>query len=174
MTTKSATLQKEPPKAAKTELATFGAGCFWGVEETFRTTPGVIETAAGYMGGKIEKPTYEDVCTDESGHAEVVQIKYNPKKISYEELLDIFFANHNPTTLNRQGPDIGTQYRSAIFYHSQAQKQAAQKSKEVLEKSKKWANRKIVTEIVPAQNFWKAEEYHQKYLMKKGLDSCHI
>lgn len=161
-------------KKGKSETATFGAGCFWGVEENFRKTPGVIETAAGYMGGGKEKPTYEDVCTDETGHAEVVQVTYDPEKITYEALLGIFWANHNPTTMNRQGPDIGTQYRSAIFYHTQKQKKLAEKSKEVLEKSGKWGSMKIVTEISPAKTFWRAEEYHQKYLMKRGLDSCHI
>ena len=158
---------------SKIETATFGAGCFWGVEETFRKLPGVVETQVGYMGGKMDKPTYEDVCTDETGHAEVVQVKYDPKAVAYEKLLDVFWLNHNPTTLNRQGPDVGTQYRSAIFFHSPEQQKIAQKSKEALEKSGKFKNR-IATEITPAKTFYKAEDYHQKYLMKRGLDSCHI
>ena len=155
------------------EQATFGAGCFWGVEETFRKLPGVIETAVGYMGGTTENPTYEQVCTDRTGHAEVMQVTYDSEKISYEKLLEIFWNSHNPTTLNRQGPDVGTQYRSAIFYHTPQQKEIAEKSKEELEKSGKWKS-PIVTEITPAQNFWKAQEYHQKYLMKRGEDACHI
>ncbi len=156
-----------------TQQATFGAGCFWGVEETFRKLPGVIDTTVGYMGGQTERPTYEQVCSDRSGHAEVMQLTYDPEKISYEELLNIFWQSHNPTTLNRQGPDIGSQYRSAIFYHTPEQKEIAEKSKEVLGKSGKWKS-PIVTEITEATNFWKAEEYHQKYLMKRGEESCHI
>ncbi len=156
------------------ETATFGAGCFWGVEELFRKTPGVIETAAGYMGGQKENPAYEDVCTDETGHAEVVQVKFDPKKIPYDKLLGLFWANHNPTTLNRQGPDIGTQYRSVIFFHTPEQEKLAQKSKIAASESGKWGGRPIVTEIAPAQKFWKAEDYHQKYLQKRGLESCGI
>lgn len=155
------------------EKAVFAAGCFWEVEETFRKLPGVISTQVGYTGGKTQNPTYEDVCTDTTGHAEALEITYNPEKITYKELLEIFWNNHNPTTLNRQGPDIGTQYRSAIFYHSDAQKNEAEKSKLQLEKSGKYKN-PIVTQIVPAGEFYPAEEYHQKYLMKKGLDNCHI
>lgn len=155
------------------QLATFGAGCFWGVEERFRTTPGVISTSVGYEGGTMENPTYEDVCTNATGHAEVVQIEFDPEQISYEALLEIFWANHNPTTLNRQGPDIGTQYRSVIFYHSPEQKTAAEKSKAALEASGKW-KQSIVTQIVPAQTFYKAEDYHQQYLAKRGLNTCHI
>ncbi|MBA4543922.1 MULTISPECIES: peptide-methionine (S)-S-oxide reductase MsrA [Thermoactinomyces] len=154
-------------------LATFGAGCFWGVEETFRQVPGVINTTVGYMGGTLENPTYEDVCTDRTGHAEVVQIEYNPEQVSYLDLLDIFWNNHNPTTLNRQGPDVGTQYRSVIFYHNEEQKKLAEASKEKMDKSGRWKN-PIVTEITPASTFWRAEEYHQRYLQKRGLDSCHI
>jgi peptide-methionine (S)-S-oxide reductase len=156
-----------------TQLATFGAGCFWGVEELYRKIPGVIETAVGYMGGTTERPTYEDVCSDSTGHAEVVQVIYDPEKVSYEKLLDLFWTNHNPTTMNRQGPDVGTQYRSAIFFHSPEQEQIAQRSKADLEASKKWSI-PIVTEIVPAKTFWKAEEYHQQYLSKRGEASCHI
>jgi len=156
------------------ETATFGAGCFWGIEEMYRVTSGVKETAVGYMGGKMPSPKYEDVCSDETGHAEVVQVKFNPKEISYENLLDLFWKNHNPTILNRQGPDIGTQYRSVVFYQSPEQKKIAEKSKEAQEKNGKWAGRNIVTQIVPAETFWPAEDYHQKYLMKRGLDSCHI
>lgn len=155
------------------EQATFGAGCFWGVEEKFRQTPGVIETCVGYMGGHYENPTYEDVCTDQTGHAEVVQLTYDPQQISYEQLLTVFFDIHDPTTLNRQGPDVGTQYRSVIFYHNERQKEQAESLKEQLNQSGKYS-REIVTEIVPVQTFYRAEEYHQKYLLKRGLDSCQI
>lgn len=153
--------------------ATFGAGCFWGVEEVFRTTPGVIETAVGYMGGTLPNPSYEDVCTDRSGHAEVVHVEYDPEKVSYEQLLDIFWSNHDPTTRNRQGPDVGTQYRSVVFYHTPEQKTAAESGLARLSASGKF-RRPIVTEVVPASTFWRAEEYHQKYLMKRGQSSCHF
>jgi peptide-methionine (S)-S-oxide reductase len=156
-----------------TELATFGAGCFWGVEAAFRQIPGVTGTAVGYLGGTLENPTYHDVCTGRTGHAEVVQVEFDPANVTYEQLLDVFWKNHDPTTLNRQGPDIGTQYRSAIFYHSPAQKEAAEASKEQLSKSGKF-RRPIVTEITPASAFYKAEDYHQQYLEKRGLASCHL
>jgi peptide-methionine (S)-S-oxide reductase len=156
-----------------TEKATFGAGCFWGVEETFRKLKGVIDTAVGYAGGTKENPTYEDVCTDETGHAEVVQVEFDPGKISYRELLDVFWANHNPTTLNRQGPDVGTQYRSVIFYHSPEQKMAAEEAKTALTNSGRF-KREIVTQIEPAPQFFRAEEYHQRYLEKRGLSHCAI
>ena len=156
----------------KTETATFAAGCFWGVEEAFRKLDGVAETAVGYMGGHFKNPSYEDVCTDETGHAEVVQVKYDPSKISYEKLLDTFWNLHDPTTLNRQGPDIGTQYRSAIFFHTKEQEAIAKKSKEKIDKSAKFKG-KVVTEIAPASDFYKAEEYHQKYLMKRNINVCH-
>lgn len=156
------------------QKAIFAAGCFWGVEELFRTTPGVKETMVGYTGGKTENPIYEQVCTDGTGHAEGVEVTYDPTEISYEKLLKIFWENHNPTTFNRQGPDVGSQYRSAIFYHTEEQKELAQKSKEDLGKLPKYTDRKIVTQIVPAEKFYPAEEYHQKYLMKRGLDNCHI
>lgn len=155
------------------EKATFGAGCFWGVEETFRATPGVKNTTVGYCGGTLENPTYEDVCTDTTGHAEVVEVEFDPADVSYEKLLQIFFENHNPTQLNRQGPDTGTQYRSAIFYHSPEQKTAAEKAKGALQNSGKFKY-PIVTEISAASKFYPAEEYHQKYLAKRGLSSCHI
>ena len=151
------------------EKATFAAGCFWHVEEDFRKVKGVISTTVRYTGGKMEKPSYEKVCTDETGHAEAVQIEFDPTIISYEKLLDIFWMMHDPTTLNRQGPDFGTQYRSAIFYHNEKQKETALKSKE---KRQKDINKKIVTEIVKAQEFYLAEEYHQKYLMKRGKHTC--
>ena len=167
-------MEKKETKKDNFELATFGAGCFWGVEEMYRTTPGVIETAVGYEGGKKESPTYQDVCSDQTGHAEVVQIKFDPKKVSYEKLLDLFWANHNPTTLNRQGPDVGSQYRSVIFFHSTEQQKIAEKSKDQLQKSGKFGGREIVTQIVKAEKFYPAEDYHQKYLMKRELDSCHI
>jgi peptide-methionine (S)-S-oxide reductase len=153
--------------------ATFGAGCFWGIEEAFRTLPGVVATAVGYEGGQTERPTYEQVCTDRTGHAEVVEIDYDPDVISYERLLDVFWENHDPTTLNRQGPDFGRQYRSAIFYHSPEQQAAAVASRDRLAASGRH-RRPIVTEIVPAQTFWRAEEYHQQYLHKRGATRCHL
>ena len=156
----------------KIENATFAAGCFWHVEEAFRTLEGVINTTVGYCGGNFKNPTYEDVCSDKTGHAEAVQIEYDPSKVRYEELLDIFWKNHDPTQLNRQGPDVGTQYRSVIFYHNEKQKKAAVASKEKLEKSGEY-NEPIVTEIKPASTFYKAEEYHQRYLDKKGLTTCY-
>jgi peptide-methionine (S)-S-oxide reductase len=155
------------------EKATFGAGCFWGVEETFRAIQGVTSTAVGYMGGTMPNPTYKDVCTDRTGHAEVVQVEYDPGQVSYDELLNVFWENHNPTQLNRQGPDVGRQYRSAVFYHSEDQKRAAEASKERLQQSGKF-KQPIVTEIVPAADFWRAEEYHQQYLAKRGLSHCHV
>jgi peptide-methionine (S)-S-oxide reductase len=154
-------------------LATFGAGCFWGVEEVFRQIPGVKNTTVGYMGGTTENPTYEEVCTDQTGHAEVVQVEYDPEQVTYEDLLDVFWNNHNPTTLNRQGPDVGTQYRSVIFYHTDEQKQAAEASKKQLDQSGKWKD-PIVTQIEPAGTFWRAEEYHQRYLQKRGLNACRL
>lgn len=155
------------------EKATFAAGCFWGVEATFRSLPGVSATRVGYTGGTLNSPTYKDVCTDRTGHAEAVEVTYDPAKISYEELLQTFWENHDPTTLNRQGPDVGTQYRSAIFYHSPEQEAAARASKERLEESRAY-RRPIVTEILPAVEFWEAEDYHQQYLEKRGLAHCHI
>jgi peptide-methionine (S)-S-oxide reductase len=154
------------------ELATFAAGCFWGVEETFRTTPGVIDTKVGYMGGTVKDPTYQDVCTDETGHAEVVQVTFDPEKISYEQLLEIFWNCHNPTTKNVQGPDVGSQYRSAIFTHSSEQETKAMNSISALNRAKKFA-RPIVTEVMPAATFYPAEDYHQQYLIKRGIGSCH-
>ena len=156
-----------------TEKATFGAGCFWGVEATFREIDGVIDAAAGYEGGHTEKPTYKEVCTDKTGHAEVVEVEYDPEKVSYTKLLDVFWSAHDPTQVNRQGPDIGTQYRSVIFFHTQAQEKIAHASKEKLEASGRY-RKPIATEIVPAQTFYRAEEYHQQYLAKRGLRHCHI
>lgn len=155
------------------EKATFGAGCFWGVEETFRKIKGVKDTAVGYTGGALENPTYKDVCTNETGHAEVVQVTFDPAEVSYDQLLDVFWNAHNPTQLNRQGPDWGTQYRSVIFFHSPEQEAAARASKEQLQKSGRF-NKPVVTQIVPAPVFYRAEEYHQRYLEKRGVSSCHI
>jgi len=155
------------------EKATFAAGCFWGVEESFRQVPGVIETTVGYLGGHTANPTYKDVCTDETGHAEVVQVTFDSSKVSYEKLLNIFWSAHDPTTPNRQGPDIGTQYRSAIFFHSPEQEREARASKEKVQASDKF-QKPIVTEITPASTFYPAEDYHQKYLAKRGLSHCHI
>jgi len=155
------------------ETATFGAGCFWGVEETFRQIPGVLDTAVGYLGGHTQNPTYQDVCTDETGHAEVVQVTYDPAKVNYDRLLNVFWESHDPTTMNRQGPDIGTQYRSAILFHSPEQERLARASKEKMQASGKF-RRPIVTEITPASTFYRAEDYHQKYLAKRGLSHCHI
>lgn len=155
------------------EKATFAAGCFWGVEAGFRQLPGVVSTAVGYEGGHTENPSYKDVCTDTTGHAEVVQVEFDPAKISYEQLLAAFWKLHDPTQVNRQGPDVGTQYRTAIFFHTPEQRMTAQASKEALAKSGKHA-RPIATEVVPAQAFYKAEDYHQQYLEKRGLASCHV
>ena len=157
----------------QSEKATFGAGCFWGVEEAFRNVKGVLSTSVGYAGGTRESPTYQDVCTDKTGHAEVVQVEFDPSQVSYDQLLDVFWSNHNPTTLNRQGPDVGTQYRSVIFYHSPEQQAAANASKEKLEKSGRF-NRAIVTQIEPAPTFWRGEEYHQHYLQKRGQSHCAV
>jgi peptide-methionine (S)-S-oxide reductase len=151
--------------------ATFGAGCFWGVEAEFRRIPGVVDTAVGYSGGHLRDPTYEVVCTDRTGHAEVVQVDYDPEKVSYERLLEVFWSSHDPTQLNRQGPDIGTQYRSVIFYHDEEQKAEAEESKARFESLGRY-RRPIATQIVPAVPFYRAEEYHQKYLEKRGLESC--
>lgn len=157
----------------RTEKATFGAGCFWGVEAAFRQVPGVVDAAVGYAGGTMPDPSYRDVCTDETGHAEVVEVTYDPARVSYEDLLNVFWENHDPTQRNRQGPDVGTQYRSAIFFHTPAQREAATASKERLEKSGRY-RRPIVTEITPAPTFYRAEEYHQRYLEKRGLASCKV
>jgi peptide-methionine (S)-S-oxide reductase len=155
------------------EIATFAAGCFWGVEETFRQVPGVIETAVGYSNGTTVNPTYKDVCTDETGHAEVVQVTFDPVKVSYEKLLDVFWNAHDPTQVNRQGPDFGTQYRTAIFFHTPEQQAAAKKSVAGLNASGKF-KQPIATEITAAGPFYRAEEYHQKYLQKRGAPSCHF
>lgn len=153
--------------------ATFAAGCFWGVEATFRQIPGVTATRVGYTGGDLKNPTYKDVCSNSTGHAEAVEVDYDPAKVSYEDLLNVFWENHDPTQLNRQGPDWGTQYRSAIFFHSPEQEQAARASKHALGTSGRF-NRPIVTQIVPAVTFYEAEDYHQQYLEKRGMASCHI
>jgi peptide-methionine (S)-S-oxide reductase len=153
--------------------ATFAAGCFWGVEATFRELPGVTSTRVGYTGGSTENPTYKDVCTDRTGHAEAVEIEYDPATLSYEKLLQVFWENHDPTQLNRQGPDHGSQYRSGVFYHTLEQKAEADASKEKLEQAHRF-NRPIVTEIVPATPFFEAEAYHQQYLEKRGLAHCHL
>ena len=153
------------------ETATFAAGCFWGVEAAFRQIKGVKSTRVGYTGGKMENPTYDDVCSDETGHAEAVEVTFDPKQVSYDKLLDVFWNNHNPTQGNRQGPDVGTQYRSAVFYQNAKQKELAMKS---LKEQQKKYDKKITTEIQPAEKFYAAEDYHQQYLEKKGLSSCHI
>jgi peptide-methionine (S)-S-oxide reductase len=155
------------------QLATFAAGCFWGVEESFRKIKGVKSTMVGYTGGRWENPTYNDVCADLTGHAEAIQLQYDPQEVSYEDLLEVFWSIHNPTTKNRQGFDYGFQYRSVIFYHTPEQELSARRSIEELEKSGRFRNR-IVTEIVPAATFHKAEEYHQKYYQKKGGGSCYF
>lgn len=155
----------------KMEKATFAAGCFWGVEAEFRQIKGVISTRVGYTGGHVDDPTYKQVCTDTTGHAEAVEVTYDPTRVSYETLLEVFWNGHDPTQLNRQGPDIGTQYRSVIFYHNDAQKESALKSKRDLDAGGKY-DRSIATAIVPAGKFYRAEEYHQQYLEKRGLSSC--
>lgn len=154
--------------------ATFGAGCFWGVESVFRKVPGVIDVIVGYTGGTLKNPTYEEVCHADTGHAEAVEVTYDETLVPYERLLEVFWNNHNPTTLNQQGPDRGTQYRSVIFYHDADQKKSAELSKQALAQSGKWHS-PIVTEIVPAETFYKAEEYHQRYFEKLGIEpTCHI
>jgi peptide-methionine (S)-S-oxide reductase len=156
-----------------TEKATFGAGCFWGVEADFRQIKGVISTSVGYSGGTYQNPSYRDVCTGRTGHAESVEVVYDPARISYDDLLRVFWENHDPTQLNRQGPDWGPQYRSVIFYHTPEQEAAARASKEGLDRSGRY-RRPIVTEIVPASQFYTAEDYHQQYLEKRGLSSCNL
>jgi len=156
------------------ESATFGAGCFWGVEAAFAALPGVTATAVGYEGGALERPSYKDVCSDQTGHAEVVEVEFDSEKIGYEQLLDAFFSLHDPTTLNRQGPDWGTQYRSAIFFHSPDQEQKARAKIEQLTAEGRFKPKRIVTRVESAQTFWRAEEYHQRYLEKRGQGSCHI
>ena len=153
------------------EKATFGAGCFWGVEAAFRQIPGVVATRVGYTGGHVENPTYELVCSHTTGHAEAVEITYDPERVSYEDLLDVFWTKHNPTTKNRQGLDIGSQYRSAIFFHTPAQEAAAERTRDELQEKLHWP-KKVVTEIVPATEFYEAEDYHQQYLEKRGRSSC--
>jgi len=154
-------------------IASFGAGCFWGVEVRFREIPGVIDTQVGYQGGDYDNPSYEDVCRGDTGHAEVVEVRFDPEQVNYRQLLDVFFEMHDPTSLNRQGPDVGTQYRSAIFYHSDEQKTQAELARAELDASGQFKS-PIVTEISAATRFYPAEEYHQRYLEKKGLSSCAI
>ena len=161
-------------KSVTLEKATFAAGCFWGVEAAYRQIKGVKSTQVGYMGGDMPNPTYEDVCSDATGHAEAVEVTYDPSKVSYDNLLKVFWDNHDPTQVNRQGPDFGSQYRSVIFYQTEKQKKAAMTSLQQLQKSEKYKGKKIATAIVPAGTFYRAEEYHQQYLEKRGLSTCHI
>jgi peptide-methionine (S)-S-oxide reductase len=154
-----------------TEKATFGAGCFWGVEVAFRNVPGVKDAAVGYMGGSLPNPTYKQVCTDRTGHAEVVQVEFDPSEVSYDDLLDTFWSVHDPTQFNRQGPDVGTQYRSVLFTHSPEQAQAATASRE---RAQARYEKPVATAIEPAAEFWRAEDYHQQYLVKRGLATCAI
>jgi len=160
-------------ETTKTEKATFGAGCFWQVEERFRELDGVVDTIVGYEGGELENPTYEQVCSGTTGHAEVTQVTFDPDQVSYEELVEKFWAVHDPTTLNRQGWDVGSQYRSAILYHDVKQKEVAEASKEKLQAQDRF-KKDIVTEIAAASNFYPAEDYHQQYLQKRGLATCKI
>ncbi len=155
------------------EKATFAAGCFWGVEAIFRQLPGVTSTRVGYIGGQTKNPTYKEVCTDRTGHAEAVEVEFDPSKVPYTDLLKVFWENHDPTQVNRQGPDWGTQYRSAIFFHSAEQKAQALTSKESLENAHRYS-KPIATHIVPAVTFYPAEDYHQQYLEKRGLATCHV
>lgn len=155
-----------------TRKATFGAGCFWHVEEAFRHVRGVVSTTVGYSGGNLEDPTYRDVCSGRTHHAEVVQVEFDPSSVSYDDLLEVFWREHDPTTLNRQGPDVGEQYRSVIFYHDDTQRAAATASKELLERTERFKGKKIVTQVLPARDFYPAEEYHQRYLEKRGMHTC--
>jgi peptide-methionine (S)-S-oxide reductase len=156
----------------ETEKATFAAGCFWGVEAAFRQLPGVVRTSVGYTGGTVRHPTYKQVCGGRTGHAEAVEVTFDPERVSYEELLDTFWAEHNPTTRNRQGFDIGSQYRSAIFFHTPEQEEAARASVQAVQEGLRWPWQKVVTQIEPAGRFWPAEEYHQRYLEKMGRATC--
>jgi peptide-methionine (S)-S-oxide reductase len=156
-----------------TQKATFGAGCFWGVEAAYRQIPGVVATRVGYEGGIADEPTYKLVCSGRTNHAEVVEVEYDPERVSYDKLLEVFWDEHDPTQLNRQGPDVGTQYRSVVFFHDEDQEKAATASKEELERQGRF-RRPIVTQIVPAETFWEAEDYHQQYLEKRGLSTCRI
>jgi peptide-methionine (S)-S-oxide reductase len=160
-------------KEKELEKATFAAGCFWGVEAAFRQIPGVVATRVGYTGGHTDDPTYERVCSHTTGHAEAVEVTFDPERVSYEQLLDVFWTNHNPTTKNRQGLDIGDQYRSAVFFHSPEQQEAAERTKEAVEAKLHWP-KKVVTQIVPAPEFYEAEDYHQQYLEKRGRSSCTV
>jgi len=160
-------------QSAQTDVATFGAGCFWGVEARFRELPGVLDATAGYMGGQVSQPDYQAICTGTTGHAEVVQVLFDPQQVSYARLLELFFEMHNPTTLNRQGPDIGNQYRSVIFFHSESQQQIARQAIADQNQSGRW-QQPLVTQLVAAPEFWPAEEYHQQYLQKNGLGLCPI
>lgn len=168
-------IKPEPGKAGDDTMdrATFAAGCFWGVEAAFREVDGVISTRVGYTGGHADEPTYKQVCTGKTGHAEAAEVTYDPSKVSYEDLLNVFWNSHDPTQVNRQGPDVGEQYRSGIFYHNDAQKTAAESSRRNLNESGRY-KKPIATEITAASTFWPAEDYHQQYLEKRGLASCHI
>jgi peptide-methionine (S)-S-oxide reductase len=172
-TASSSYIPCEGRERSQMEKATFGAGCFWGVESFFRQVPGVTEAVCGYAGGAGANPTYRQVCSDSTGHAEVVEVTFDPSKVSYGKLVDVFFMNHDPTQLNRQGPDVGTQYRSVIFTHGREQERVAQEKKAQLAESQKF-RRPVVTSIEPAPPFWRAEEYHQRYFEKNGLPSCHV
>ena len=170
----AASVKEGKSMSGKTETATFAAGCFWGAESTFRKTPGVIKTTVGYTGGTMKDPTYKDVCTDETGHAEAVEVVFDPEQVSYQKLLEVFFENHDPTTVNRQGPDFGTQYRSAVFFHSPEQEKAAKAEIKKRNDSKEYVG-PIVTQVVEAGTFYEAEKYHQQYFEKKGVDYvCHL
>ena len=155
------------------KIATFGAGCFWGVEAAFRDVKGVISTRVGYAGGSLDNPTYRDVCSGRTGHAESVEVTYDPAQVSYDQLLAVFWQVHDPTTLNRQGPDVGSQYRSVIFFSNSEEEAAARDSKERLQQSREYS-REIVTEIAPASRFWEAEDYHQQYFEKRGVAHCRV
>jgi peptide-methionine (S)-S-oxide reductase len=161
----------EAPQTANSEKATFGAGCFWGVEAAFRNVPGVLATRVGYTGGSRERPSYEQVCTGHTGHAEAVEVEFDPARVTYDQLLDVFWHEHDPTQLNRQGPDVGTQYRSAVYFHSPEQEAAAKSSRD---RAQSRSRKPVVTEITPASEFWPAEDYHQRYLEKRGLATCAI
>lgn len=154
--------------------ATFAAGCFWHAEEAFRKVKGVTSTKVGYTGGSLRSPTYKDVCTDKTGHAEALEVDFDPSITSYEKLLEVFWSIHDPTSPDRQGPDVGTQYRSAVFYHDSEQRRLAKEAIQRLESSGEFRGRHIVTEVVPASEFWPAEEYHQRYLEKRGMHTCRV